>query len=542
MKNTVYKISKKFYLTKQLTNNIENRLRIFYPSNRSSIINKTAEYLIGLYITGIFILAGLYVFSEISVYYSVLAGIVIYVIFQEKLNEDFEKFEYRLLEQLLKFVEDIKFRFQFDGMLEQSLIDAISDSDYEISVHGQKIYECLMESYYHEKQEYIDISPNHFFLNFYFLCEAVLLYGDKKEKGVSVFLKNLGYLKEEINVELLKRSKIKGNFLGLKAISIIPLFAMGPIEKWASYNIPELKESFQSEFGIFSTIFLCLVSIMAYKTVNLLKYGSKSKSPSGLIKTLANIKSVKAILRGYVNFNIKSSVSINHILQEVAYKYDIFEYTLRRFIVAGITFVITSVFMISGYFAMSRTIFNLIICIAFILIITFFAFHISVWILKIKKQLILIEREEEIVRFQNIILMMMYMDKITIEQIISEMERFARVFKGLLENISDRYTYKGNEVFKEAKEKSGFRPFERLMDGFIACDDTYIYEAFDDLEKDRQYFLDRHKQENERIIENKTVMAKTLSFVPLCAVIIIKLIIPFVIYGINALQTTDLIM
>ena len=134
------------------------------------------------------------------------------------------------------------------------------------------------------------------------------------------------------------------------------------------------------------------------------------------------------------------------------------------------------------------------------------------------------------------------MDKITIEQIISEMERFARVFKGLLENISDRYTYKGNEVFKEAKEKSGFRPFERLMDGFIACDDTYIYEAFDDLEKDRQYFLDRHKQENERIIENKTVMAKTLSFVPLCAVIIIKLIIPFVIYGINALQTTDLIM
>lgn len=542
MKNTVYRISKRLFITRQLTSKIENKLRIFYPSNRSSVINKTAEYLIGLYITGIMILFSLYMFSEISVYYSVLVGIVIYVVFQEKLNEDFEKFEYKLLEQLLKFVEDIKFKFQFDGMLEQSLIDAISDSDYEMSVHGQKIYECLMESYYHEKQGYIDISPNHFFLNFYFLCEAVLLYGDKKENGISIFLKNLGYLKEEINVELLKRSRLKGNFLGLKAISIIPLFAIGPIEKWASYNIPELKEAFQGEFGIFSTVSLCLLSVMSYKLVNLLKYGSRSKSPSALIKRLVNINFIKSMLRGYVGLNIKSSAAINNVLHEVAYVYDIFEYTLRRFLIATVTFIITSVFMFSGYFSMNRTGFNLFICIALILFITFLAFHISVWVLKVKKQLILMEREEEIVRFQNIILMMMYMDKVTIEQIILEMERFARVFKSLLENISDRYTYKGKEVFREAKEKSGFRPFERLMDGFIACDDTYIYEAFDDLEKDRQYFLDRHRQENERIIENKTVIAKTLSFVPLCAVILVKLIIPFVTYGLSALQTTDLMI
>lgn len=80
------------------------------------------------------------------------------------------------------------------------------------------------------------------------------------------------------------------------------------------------------------------------------------------------------------------------------------------------------------------------------------------------------------------------------------------------------------------------------MEGFIACDDTYIYKAFEDLEKDRQYFLDRHKQENERIIQDKTVIAKLISFIPLCLVIIVKLIVPFVIYGIGTLNQANFLI
>ena len=171
--------------------------------------------------------------------------------------------------------------------------------------------------------------------------------------------------------------------------------------------------------------------------------------------------------------------------------------------------------------------------------LSIFTYLLSVFVLKMKKQILLLEREEEIVRFQNIILMMMHMDKITIEQILSEMERFARVFKKILGMIMDKYTYKGKEVFIEAKESSGFRPFQRLMDGFVACDDTYIYQAFDDLEKDRRYFLDRHKQENERIVDDKTTIAKTISFLPLCAVISFKLIIPFIMQGLSSLGMTE---
>ena len=537
MKNIVYRISKGNFITRNLVKKIEAKLNILYPSNKSSIVKRTDRYLCRLYISGILCFSMLWLFAEISLYYAVITGIVIYVIFQEKINDDFYKLEYKLLKELLKFVEDIKFKFQFDGMLEQAIIEAINDADFEMSVHGQKIYECLMEAYYHEKQEYIDISPNHFFLTFYSLCETVMLYGDKKGNDGSLFLKNLGYLKEEINIELLKRSKTNGNFIGLKAISIIPLFFIKPIEVWAKFNIPELASSYDGQLGIITTIVLGFISIFSYKVVNIMKYGSAKKSPSLLIKRLAKNKYIDKFVRAYISFNIKSMSKVNELLEEIAYEYSIVEYTIYRFIVAMVTFFISVVVFITVLDIDGGRLYGISFLLAMTLSI--FTYLLSVFVLKMKKQILLLEREEEIVRFQNIILMMMHMDKITIEQILSEMERFARVFKKILGMIMDKYTYKGKEVFIEAKESSGFRPFQRLMDGFVACDDTYIYQAFDDLEKDRRYFLDRHKQENERIVDDKTTIAKMISFLPLCAVISFKLIIPFIMQGLSSLGMTE---
>lgn len=539
MKNIVYRFSKSFFLTKHITKRIEGKLLILYPSNKGSIINKTASCLIRLYIISLIVISGLLMFSRVSLYYTIVVGIIVYFVADEKLNEEFNQMEYRLLEQLLKFVEEIRFRFQFDGMLERAIIETINEADYEISVHGQKIYECLMESYYHEKQEYIDISPNHFFLTFYSLCETVLLYGDKKQEGASIFLKNLGYLKEEINIELLKRSKISGNFLGLKTIAILPLFAIGPIEKWATFNIPQLKDSYSGQIGIYTTIGLALISIMSYKMVNILKSGAKQRHSSNIIKNLCNKNIIKFLIRKYIAINIKSSNNIHNILNDIAYEYDIFEYTLKRFVTAFIAMAIAVIFAISGYKVSDKAVAEIYLYIVGVAIVGIIAFFLPVLSLKLKKAIILMDREEEVVRFQNIILMMMYIDKVTVEQIIVEMERFSYVFKRVLWDITNKYTYKGTNAFKTAKEEVRFRPFERLMEGFIACDDTYIYKAFEDLEKDRQYFLDRHKQENERIIQDKTVIAKLISFIPLCLVIIVKLIVPFVIYGIGTLNQAN---
>ena len=150
------------------------------------------------------------------------------------------------------------------------------------------------------------------------------------------------------------------------------------------------------------------------------------------------------------------------------------------------------------------------------------------------------EREDEVIRFQGIILMLMYSDKITVEQILGQLERFAITFKRQIEEMSDKLSYKGSAVFKEVKNKSDFMPFNRLIDGFIACDDMYIYKAFEDVEMDRRYYIEKHKQEKLFFIEQRGAIGKFLSFIPLCSAILINLIIPFVLEGMKQMNFSNM--
>lgn len=50
MKNIVYRISRRFFLTAAITKRIEHRIRLLYPADRYSIIKRTEVYLIKIYI------------------------------------------------------------------------------------------------------------------------------------------------------------------------------------------------------------------------------------------------------------------------------------------------------------------------------------------------------------------------------------------------------------------------------------------------------------------------------------------------------------
>ncbi len=161
--------------------------------------------------------------------------------------------------------------------------------------------------------------------------------------------------------------------------------------------------------------------------------------------------------------------------------------------------------------------------------------------LLIREKLLKISREEEIVRFQSVILILMYMDRVSIEVILEWLERFAIVFKNNIERIADTLVYKGIKVFDDAKDDVAFLPFERLMDCFIASDRIGIEKSFSDILSDRAYYVEKHKQENDLIINNKALIAKFISFIPICIVICFVLVIPFVYQGLRQIQSFTLI-
>jgi archaellum biogenesis protein FlaJ (TadC family) len=93
------------------------------------------------------------------------------------------------------------------------------------------------------------------------------------------------------------------------------------------------------------------------------------------------------------------------------------------------------------------------------------------------------------------------------------------------------------DTFREAKGKTGFQPYEKLLESMLACDVMPVYKAFEDVEADRAYYMDKHRQDNEELIQKKSLIAKTIAFLPLCLIIILKLIVPFVVQGLQGLQT-----
>lgn len=533
MLDLIYRLSKRCIFTAHIAMRIEGRISILYPLDDESVSKKTAKQLLKVYLIAIALVTFMVLFAGISVYYTLVIGITVYSIINSYVYKGFDRLELKLLEEMLKFIEAVKFRYQFDGMLEEAILDAITDSGDEMAVHGQLIYEHLKANSYDNGVDYGERCPHQCFLTFYSLCESIMKYGDKKDDKGSLFIKNLGYLKEDIGLEILKKKALRGHFMGLGAMCIIPVFCIKPIELWAIYNMPELVSDYDSVMGRMTTIILALICVVFYKIVQSLEYPARAFiEKSKWVKNLMKSSFVSKANALYMNSRMDKLKKVDILLKEVAYPYNIGEFCIKR--------IYTSIFL-----AIFVLIFALIVgCgwwslfIAVILASTYY--HGLVIYIRAKKQLMSMEQEDEIIRFQGIILMLMHADRITVEQILAQMERFARNFKSHLEEISDKLSYEGMTVFTQIKERNTFLPFNRILDGFIACDDMYIHKAFEDVELDRRYYIEKHKQDNAISTEQRAAVAKFLAYIPLCMVVIIKLIIPFVLEGMSQMSISGM--
>ncbi len=536
MKNIIYRFSKSFFLTSQMTKRIENRIAIIYPATKYSLIKKTTEYLIRIYITAVIATVLLMVFADFSIYYALVVFLVLYALVSNRIYTELDRLEMSLLLELQKFLEDVKYRFRFDGMLEEALQEAINSAEYLMAIHGEKIYSSIRDYHLNGVEDYEELAPNSYFKSFYMMCRNVVVYGDKKIDGESYFIKNLTYLKDDIGVEILKRRKINNAFMGLLGITIIPVFAIKPVERWSVSNIPELAVTYDGIFGIISTLVLGILSFVIYRIVLKLKYPYvKNEEKSKWIEGLAKISFFRKMALWIIKSRYKISLRFERNLKNIGYPYDIIEFYVKRIFMSILTFVVMLIISISICISVSVNIFNIwVLLSALISAILMYAYQYMEIIMK--ERLMLMNREEELVKFQTIILMLKETDRISVSDILMQMENFSYSFRNVLEEILYKFPYKGIKVFEEIKGKSGFLGFDRLMDNFRACDYMSISLAFADVENEREYYVMKHKQDNDFIVEERSLIAKVLSFIPICAVIIAKLIIPFVVEGMGQIN------
>lgn len=173
--------------------------------------------------------------------------------------------ESRLLVQLKSVMDDVRHSFQQHGMIEEALHDASEASGFEASLHAKKVYEILV-SPEPEKllQNYYQAAPNRFLKAFAGITFLVKEFGDKVVENGSLYLSNMNKLTNEINLELLKRTKLGYMLKGLTVIAIAPILFTKPIEVWATNNFPIMDQFYQSKFGFFFRIVIFAVILLSY--------------------------------------------------------------------------------------------------------------------------------------------------------------------------------------------------------------------------------------------------------------------------------------
>ena len=161
------------------------------------------------------------------------------------------------------------------------------------------------------------------------------------------------------------------------------------------------------------------------------------------------------------------------------------------------------------------------------------------WMLIFQKMMRKLEIENEVMQFQTIILMLMKIERVNVEMILEWLERYANIFKEPITRCVNNYEAGAWEALEELKNEISFEQMIRIVEGLqSAVEKIPIREAFDELDNEREYYQEKRKESNERLIKRKGMIGKFIGFVPLVGLFVGYLIVPLVAIGLLSMTNS----
>ena len=166
------------------------------------------------------------------------------------------------------------------------------------------------------------------------------------------------------------------------------------------------------------------------------------------------------------------------------------------------------------------------------------AYYMPTLVLVIRNKIREMEKENEIMQFQSIILMLMYIDRIDVQTILEWLERFSYAFKEPIATCLNNYESGAEAALEQLKEDVPYKDFQRICEQLLsAVERIPIKDAFDELETERAFFHERRKDANERLIQKKVTYGKVLGFAPMVILIGGYLVVPLMIVSIMQMMS-----
>lgn len=162
-----------------------------------------------------------------------------------------------------------------------------------------------------------------------------------------------------------------------------------------------------------------------------------------------------------------------------------------------------------------------------VFLFAYVGYYTPYWIILYKRKIIDMSMHDEVIQFQSIILMLMYIDRMTTKTILETMETFALIFRPSIRECLNDYNSGDIEALEQLRERESFGPFRQLIDDFLIADKIHISKAFDEIAADRQNYQETRKQENEINLSKKAEFAMFIAYIPASFILGMYLIIPF---------------
>lgn len=162
-----------------------------------------------------------------------------------------------------------------------------------------------------------------------------------------------------------------------------------------------------------------------------------------------------------------------------------------------------------------------------------------IWILMFQSKMRQLEMEDEVMQFQTIILMLMRIERVNVEIILEWLERYSNIFKSQITRCVNNYEAGAWEALEELKNEISYMPLIRIVESMqAAVEKIPIKDAFDELDSEREYYRDKRKESNERLISRKAMIGKVIGFAPMVCLFVGYLIIPLVFIGLTSMSST----
>jgi hypothetical protein len=263
-----------------------------------------------------------------------------------------------MLKDLPDFINDIKHHYHSYNMVDESINEASESAAPDVSVQGKRIYKVITSSEADSMlEDYYLRCPNKFLKILAGFSYLIKEYGDKKVNGVSLYIKNLNYLIEEINLEIVKSMQLSYWLKGLPVIALVPLAFPPFLETWMSGSFPAAKAFFASSVAFILKNIIIFITVLCYFLILQIQ---KNENKTQRYKPKDKILDYKILdirwIRNIVDIFKPKSRSLNYkqlaqILQDAGSPLNIECIQLRK-----IFFGVASFIMLMGIFVTSHVI------------------------------------------------------------------------------------------------------------------------------------------------------------------------------------------